>query len=87
MQALNDDFVILSRIIDIGAIIVAITSVVVTTRQTVKTLAEKVTCLTSELHKNLEVLGHAVNRHDTELARIRERCNLLTDRGEGCKDR
>lgn len=71
-----------NRILDVGAIIVAITSVIVTTKNTVRVMKDNLDKLTSIIEKHQV----ALYKHDTEIATIHERCKLLNSRGEGCSE-
>ena len=74
------DVLFTSRILDLGAIIVTVTSFFVTTRNTIKVLKETLERLNGLLDHHQSLLQH----HDTEIARINERCNLLNNAGRGC---
>lgn len=69
-----------SRLIDVGAILVSITAIIVTTRNAMKQLTDTLKELTVLHQKHLE----RTNRHEIEIERIKERCTLLHERGEGC---
>lgn len=69
-----------NRIIDIGSLLVAVTVVITTTRNTVKALKENVDKLTLLLEQQCK----KVNHHDTEIEKIKTRCELLHDLGAGC---
>ena len=70
---------LISRFLDIGAILVSITAFIVTTRNSVKALRETVI----SLHTVVEKMEDILVRHGTEIARIDERCRLLHQhRGE-----
>jgi len=69
-----------NRLIDIGSLIVAITVVITTTRNTVKALKENVDKLTLLIEQQCKTTNH----HDVEIEKIKERCKLITERGTGC---
>lgn len=69
-----------NRIVDIGSILVTITVIITTTRNTVRALKENVDKLTLLLDAQCKMVNH----HETEIAKIKERCKLLTEHREHC---
>ena len=72
--------VLTSRVIDVGAILVSVTAVIITTRNAVDKLTEDVKKLCIVVEKLSEQGLH----REIEIAKIKEKCKFLNrDRGEG----
>lgn len=69
-----------NRVLDIGVLIVSITVVITTTRNTVAALKKNVDKLTELLEGQVRTLNH----HDTEIEKIKERCQILQNIGASC---
>lgn len=72
--------ILTSRVIDVGAILVSITAVVVTTRNTLTILKKNL----EKLNQIIENQQTQLQKHEIQLAHIEERCNLLTREGAAC---
>jgi hypothetical protein len=86
MQIVNDNLlqlVLTSRLIDVGAILVSVTAVIVTTKTAVKKLTEDV----NRLSIIIEDLCKQGLHREIEIERIKARCVFLNrGRGEGCTE-
>jgi hypothetical protein len=75
--------VLTSRFIDVAAIIVSVTAVIITTKSAVKRLTEDVGKLTTII----EDLSKQSFHHEIEIDRIKSKCTFINrERGEGCAE-
>ena len=83
MQA-NDQLlqlVLTSRVIDVGAILVSVTAVIITTRNSVRIISEDVKKLLQMVEKHSELILH----HEIDITKIKTRCAFINrESGEGC---